>query len=123
MEIWASYATPDAMILFKRIYDNTAVGYGGQLMNMVLPAKRGGNMNTAWFHIPITKETRIAKMHKNWLQKLSQQHSWLTVNPETGKSVWQSHLDAFFDTMKSSLTDATYDAYQQSAQETKEHYD
>jgi len=35
----------------------------------------------------------------------------------------RAELDAFFDTMKSSLTDATYDAYQQLAQETEEHYD
>jgi hypothetical protein len=123
MKVWASWATQETLILFKRVYDDIAQRYGGTMINVTLPSKAGGTMNTKWYHIPITAETRIAKMHTNWLQKLSQQNMWLTVNPENGRAVWQSHLDTFFDTMKSNLVDATYDAYQQSTQETQESYD
>jgi len=90
-KLWGLNLRPETSSLFERIYDQTAKFYGAQLVNIE---------DKTWWEVKMTPDTRIA----NWLQrliKIAQARSqWLVQNPNTGKYVWQVHLDVYMKEMK-----------------------
>lgn len=91
MELWDKYARPETKILFERVYDQTAKFYGAQQVNV---------QGKTWWEVKMTPDLRIA----NWLQRLTKtaqaQHQWLVQDPNTGKPIWQVHLDVYFQEMQ-----------------------
>ena len=87
MDLWDKHTRPETKTLFERVYDQTAKFYGAQQINV-----QGKN----WWEVQMTPDTRIA----SWLQRLIKtaqaQHQWLWHDPNSGKFVWQVHMDRFF---------------------------
>jgi len=104
-KIWSNYSDKATVELFKRVYDRTAV--------LRYNATHGIWNNYGFYEIDLQNpELRVAKMKPNWLQKVAQAQSaesWFTVNPNSGKMVWQEHIDAFFGSMQGELVDDVYD--------------
>lgn len=95
MTRWDKYARPETRTLFERVYDQTAKFYGAQQTNL---------QGKTWWEVKMNPDLRIA----NWLQRLTktaQQHQWFTQDPNTGKYIWQTHMDQYFQSMQPMLSD------------------
>ena len=116
---WKTYSKEETKQLFERIYDKTA-----QERYNAIPVREG---SFGLWEVDLgNPNLRIAKMHKNWLQKISSRKlasNWLVKNPETGREVWQDHLDAYFNFMSGPQMEQIYNTTKEMLEGPTEKYD